>query len=352
MLCFAEFVGGCGTAGGESAAGGESEPASAARRWLARNAAAVRHLYVDDAASATACTSLVTCMPALERVDLLCLQPMVPNDLRRLLEALACCPRLGDLQLHLTTYIDWLEDHKAYLVVDTSTPNLWSMHSLAPFAKLRSLTKLTLGFGKADFYHLPNVVGALVSLTGLTELSVCLRQPAVVPAALGQLTKLQSLVFAQFTSCVLEAGCFDLPALLSLGFIRCHVGDAEVLANVPALPSLSSITFKYGSGPPFAAQLFKLPRLQCMVFETSEPCAADYNDAYLGRPRLPAGSALRHLSLAGHGLTQFPLVLTQLVALEHLDLRGNGFAELPDGITALARLTELTLGDMCPNQPF
>ena len=143
----------------------------------------------------------------------------------------------------------------------------------------------------------------------------------------------------------------DLPNLQILEFCGCYVKDGEVLASVPALPSLTYIAFSHGSlGPPFAAQLLKLPLLQHMVFETEEPCVADYSDAYMGLPRLPAymSPKMLHLSLAGHGLTQFLLVLTQLMALEHLDVRGNEFAELPVDITALSRLTELVLGRLVP----
>ena len=78
-----------------------------------------------------------------------------------------------------------------------------------------------------------------------------------------------------------------------------------------------------------------------MVLKTDEPCTADYADAYLGLPAV--GSALLHLNLQGHGLTQFPLIITQLVALEHLDARGIDFAELPIAITAPSRLTALIL---------
>ena len=170
----------------------------------------------------------------------------------------------------------------------------------------------------------------------------------MVPTALGQLTGLQSLTltFYYFEDCVLEAGCLDLPNLLDLEFSSCLFEDAEVLLSASALQSLTFIKFEGCSEPPFFAQLLLLPWLQYMVFRTNEPCVADHSDDYLGLPRLPAGSALLHLELGDHGLTQFPLVLTQLVALEHLDVQDNDFAELPVGITALSKLTELLLGQV------
>ena len=342
----------CGTPGGQS------EPACAARRWLARNAAAVRFLAVTWYATATAlaCTSLVTCLPALEHVDLSPLRPMVPKDLERLLEALASCPRLGALCLRLTQHTvnpsRSMCDESKYPIVHTSMPNLGMVQSLAPFAKLRSLTKVSLYFGHRDFYPLPNVVGALASLTGLAELTVRLPQPAVVPAALGQLTGLRSLRFERFESCVLEAGCFDLPNLLTLEFHGCFIEDAGVFARVPALPSLTCIDFWSGEGPPFVVQLIQLPHLRRMVFDTfNGHCKlADYSDAYAGLPRLPSHMSpkLVRLCLAGHALTQFPLALTQLVALEYLDASDNEFAELPVTITALSRLTQLLLGRLVP----
>ena len=303
-------------------------------RWLARNAAAVRRLYVNEAATAAACASLVTCLPALEQVQLHLSGRPLPGGLGRLLEALATCPRLNSLDLLLIDR-DGSRKH----------PN-WMLSSLGPVAQLRSLTQLTLEFYNVGFYPLADVVRALVPLTGLVKLTVGLSQPIVVPAALGQLKALQSLKFNYFEDCVLEAGCFDLPNLLSLVFEFCHIESAEVFASVPALPSLTHIEFANGFGPPFIAQLLKLPRLQHLIFGTDEPCVADYSDAYLGLPRLPADMSLKllRLSLAGHGLDQFPMVVMQLVALEHLDMCGNGFAELPIAITALSRLTELILG--------
>ena len=98
----------------------------------------------------------------------------------------------------------------------SSMPIHWMLHSLAPFAKLRSLTELWLPVGQEEFYPLADVVRALVSLTRLAELNIIYPQPAVVPAALGQLKGLQSVDFLALSSCVLEAGCFDLPKLLSL----------------------------------------------------------------------------------------------------------------------------------------
>ena len=312
-------------------AGGESEPASAIRRWLARNAAAVRVLFVDKFVLATACTRLVTCLPALEDVQILS-SLMAPCDLVRLLEALACCPRLGVLSL-------WV------LNTDRCHGEVYPIeHSLGPFAKLHSLTKLSFCFDDTEVCPLADVVRALVPLTGLAELGFTSEHPAVVPAALGQLKALRSLALMCFKSCIFEAGCFDLPNLLSLSFFSGgSVEGAEVLGSVPALPSLTRIAFSNSSAPSFAAQLLRLPRLQHMAFESEEPYADGDNDAYLGLSRGSLSSALLHLHLR-NGLTHFPLVLTQLVALEHLNLDGNQFAELPIAITALSRLTKLVLG--------
>ena len=63
------------------------------------------------------------------------------------------------------------------------------------------------------------MVGALVPLTGLAELSLWSTKdflddpddPAVLPAALGQLKGLGSLKLRRFSPCILEAGCLDLP---------------------------------------------------------------------------------------------------------------------------------------------
>ena len=320
------------------------EAAPGARRWLACNATAVKTLLRQgEPTSAAACTSLIVCLPALEHVHLEFERRYSKSgDLGHLLEALASCPRLKSLGLSI---------RYPYQYINQRVHPNWMLPSLAPFAQLRSLTKLSLDFYGEVFYPLADVVRALVSLTGLVELHVGLTQTTVVPAALGQLTGLQSLSFKYFESCVLEAGCFDLPNLLSLEFFACMFEDAELLASIPALPSLTRIEFFNGSVPPFFAQLLLLPQLQHLKFlaEYDVLCVPDHSNAYLGLPRLPAGSVLLHLDLINHGLTQFPLVLTQLVALEHLDVSENAFAELPVTITALSRLTELTLGRLGPS---
>ena len=70
----------------------------------------------------------------------------------------------------------------------------WPYPDASVFGELRSLTKLTLEFTNPRPYTLTDVVGPLVPLTGLSELSIgfgC--EPAVVPAALGQLKGLRAL---------------------------------------------------------------------------------------------------------------------------------------------------------------
>ena len=74
------------------------------------------------------------------------------------------------------------------LVADLPAPDL------SAFAKLRSLTKVTLTLGKADPYALDDIVDALVPLTGLVEeLRIFLPRAAQGPTTLGQLRGLQSL---------------------------------------------------------------------------------------------------------------------------------------------------------------
>ena len=231
----------------------------------------------------------------------------------------------------------------------------------AAFAQLRSLTRLALSFWEEDTYTLADVVGALVPLTGLAELRYqLLPRRCCVPAALGQLKGLRSWGCTGLDPCVLEAGCLDLPNLMSLHFHDCEIADAEMLPGISALQSLTRIEFwLWRWAALFNPQLVQLPKLQHLVFNTSD---SHYSDPVLGLFRLPAdmGSlrlGLLHLDISGHRLTRFPLALTQLVALECLKADENGFAKLPAGITALSRLTELTLGrddfssDPCRQRP-
>lgn len=135
----------------------------------------------------------VSCLPALESVDPILLTPLVPRELGCLLEALAWCPRLRALDL--LSYGG--EDAMFKVKVDDPhpVPFLASGCALA-FAKLRSLTKLSLTFGDEDLIALADVVNALVPLTGLAELKLgTALEPAVLPAALEQLKGLRSLDF-------------------------------------------------------------------------------------------------------------------------------------------------------------
>ena len=318
--------------------------AYAARRWLARNAAAVkvficRFIYERTSTNIPTYMSLVSCLPALEDVKLWLPRPLVPRELDCLLEALAWLPGLRALALSVDD-----SDANAVLHDEASRP----CPDTSAFAKLCSLTKLALSFGVADTYTVAGVVDALVSLTGLAELNLGLPWSSVVPAALGQLKGLRSLVLSRLLPCVLEAGCLELPNLISLDFDSCYFADAEVLSGVTALQNLTSIKFLYGQGPRFFDQQFvQLHRLQRIIFESCGVCLAC---PWLSR--LPADmgsltSTLLHLCFCGATLTQLPLALTQLATLEHLDASENSIAELSAAITALSRLTELVPGRRC-----
>ena len=324
----------------------------AARRWLARNAAGAKLIFSETTAAATACTSLVLCLPALEGVRV-CLPGLLRSgDLGCLLEALSLCPRLRALDLYM---VDRWGDAKRM--------ELYPATGCAPaFAKLRGLTKLALSFGIEDpTCLLKSMVRALVSLTGLADLQLDLNQSYQferVPAALGQLKALRLLRFGGFNPCELEAGCLDLPNLRSLHFDCCHFCslvdttnrryEYHMLPDVSALQMLTRIEFSESQAPLFLAQLMQCQKLQRIVLATRRPCR-DSICMGLKMPNLPSvmgslSSRLHHLDVSGHGFIQFPLALTQLAALQCLRAARNNFAHLPAAITALSRLTELTLG--------
>ena len=309
----------------------------AARRWLARNAAGVKLIRNWTKAAAPACARLVSCLPALEDAELRLPAPLSLGNLECLLDALAGCPRLRALSLSTVNGRGVYEP----------PPPLFESGCARALAALRSLTRLALSFADVDNYTLADVVDAVVPLTGLAELTISLPKPAVVPAALGQLKGLKSLGLHRLDPCSFEAGCLSLPVLMSLQFHYYEIADAEMLPGISGLQNLTRVEFGYGVGPSsFNPQLAQLPKLQHLVFNTSDSA---FSAPRLGLPRLPADMGtlrlgLLHLDISGHRLTRFPLVLTQLMALECLKADENGFAELPAGITALSRLTELTLG--------
>ena len=263
----AERRGYCAAADGQS--GRAALAACAARRWLTRNAAGVKLICTNHCMEASACISLVSCLPALQDVTLWLDAPLVRDDLGCLLEALAWCTRLRALDL--STVFDVTREDDAGLH--------YPFPDAAAFAKLGSLTKLALNSNVKDQFRLADIVSALVPLMGLAELYLELAyQPDAVPAALGQLKGLQSLTFKFFLPCVLEAGCLDLPNLLSLTFEECRFKeDAQMLPGITALQHLTRIEFmNFQELSIFDPQLVQLPRLQHLVIKPADMCDAVY----------------------------------------------------------------------------
>ena len=225
--------------------------ACTARRWLARNAARVKHLDETNifAVPAPLCTSLVSCLPGLEHFEVTLVQPLPPEDLGSLLEALSWCPRLRSLSLCMKDNTDGSADEDGD-EHDAAPQILPVLACLPAFARLHSLTKLELFLGDgADPHTLSNMVHALAPLTALAELELHSCGPAVFPATLRQLKGLRALKFCSMAPFVFEAGCLDLPLLQSLEFHDCVVKDAAKLSGITALQSLTSIASCDSKGP-------------------------------------------------------------------------------------------------------
>ena len=351
---FADFMSCCAIADAQSGPGVLA--ANAARRWLARNAAGVKVLcswtgttcMSDTCMTVPAYMSLVSCLPALEAVELCLSRPLISKDLGCLLEALAWLPRLGALALEVEDSDQDDTDSDYYSDSSSDDEGYQPCPDTSAFVKLRSLTKLALTCGRESPYTVAGVVEALVSLTGLAELRLGLPQSRVVPAALGQVKGLRFLALSYIRPCVLAAGCLELPNLLNLEFACCKFADAQVLPGVSALQSLTSIKLLGGKQPHFFDhQLVQLAGLQSIIFDARRLYGGGTCLARLPADMASLSSTLLHLSFRGAGLIQFPLVVTQLVALQHLDAYDNAFAVLPAAITALSRLTELVLGRGC-----
>ena len=313
--------------------------ASAARCWLARYAAGVKLIRNCTDAPAPACVALVSCLPALEDVTLrlpgLLDAVRAARALGCLIQALALCPRLRALDLTLIN--NDFSDEESDEEDDTLPP----LPDAPTFAELCSLEKLALNLER-KFCSFASLMNALLHLTGLTELSITVFQPAVVPAALSQLNELQALYFGSLEPCSLEAGCLNLPNLLSLKFEECTFTEGIVLPAVIALQSLTHIEFLCSERARFFdPQLVQLPCLKHVFIHTFDRCR---NDASLPADMGSLSSSLVEHNFCGYGFAHFPLALTQLVALESLNASENEFSELPAGITALSRLTDLRLG--------
>ena len=296
---------------------------------------------------ASACASLVACLPALEGVALNFFRP-IRDDLRCLLDALAWCPHLKALDLSVECFENSEGDDDL----------IWPVSYARACANLSSLTKLALAFNEEDCCSLFDVVGALVPLTGLLELTLSFSQPGVVPVSLGRFKLLQSLTLSGFSPCVLKAGCLALPNLLSLEFTGCDfTEDADELPGIANLQRLTRIKMSGDEGPRFFdPQLVLLSKLQHLVLSCDIDDDEDVASSAPARPlRLPAdmgvlGLSLLHLDISGLRLPHVQLALTQLVALQDLNACGNEFSELPAGITALSGLKELRLGRVdCPD---
>ena len=327
-------------------------PAYGARRWLARSAAGLRLIRNQRLAAASACTSLVACLPGLEHVELKIGGPEVRGDLGCLLQALAWCPRLRSLSLTMHNG-DTTEEVAIPSLIMRNDDTTEEVDMLSPFpapalARLSSLTSLLLHLDRQCFfphYTLADVVGALVPLTGLAELYIGCPQYASLPAALGQLQGLRVLEFYDIRLCGLEAGCLDLPNLQGLAFLKCEFRVEEALPGLSALQHLTRMETSKGQGPlVFDPQFVQLPRLRRLVMSRDLPFDKRYSTGPL---RLPGdmgllSSTLLHLDISGNKLTPFPLAVTQLVALEHLNATENDFTEVPAGITHATMLPGVT----------
>ena len=322
------------------------------RRWLARSAAGVKRIcyYSFSDEAILACTSLIGCLPALETVELGLPELLDADDLGCLVEALACCRRLKALDLTASYDEDEEDEEDEEALQPYSALQPYPASGCAPaFAKLRSLTMLSLAFGKAGPTMSPAMLDAIAHLKRLEELELDSPKPITLPATLGRLKRLRELDVTNCNPCVLEAGCLNLPNLTSICFHGCKFVEREaVLPGVTALQSLKHISFMdCWPGPRFFDHhLVQLPQLQEMIVSTTVPCH-DGACAWLSKPPADMGSlssTLLELDFRGQCLADFPLALTQLTALECLDASENEFAALPAGITALSRLTELRLG--------
>lgn len=145
-LALLSSVGCCACADGN---GGQSAlAASAAKQWLASNAGAIKvftctFYFSETYTNIPTYVSLVSCMPALETVELCLPGSTTPNDLGCLLKGLSCLPSLRTLVLSDTDPVSDEADE------DDEGDDLSSDATEADtsdFAKMRSLTKLALSF--------------------------------------------------------------------------------------------------------------------------------------------------------------------------------------------------------------
>ena len=143
----------------------------AAKHWLARHAARVKLIRSPKLPvvswTASACAGLVSCLPALEVVELVVPIPLDADDLSRgcLLVALAWCPCLKSLELDLVSCPSEDDDAPVQAVQPvTGVPAFAELRSLA---QLRSLTKLALTIDFDPSCTLADVVDAVLPLTGL-----------------------------------------------------------------------------------------------------------------------------------------------------------------------------------------
>ena len=237
----------------------------------------------------------MACLPALESVDAALYGSRNPDDLGCLLDMLAWCPHLSAVALELLDCAGAGNAPKPF-------------PSAPAFAKLRSLTKLVLYFRK-DPCTLADVVGALATTTGLKELAVTLPQPAVVPAALGQLTSLQALHLQNLSPCELEAGCLDLPKLLRLEFTGCESQNFIVVRHgcrtAPSNDSHSSTSHIEMSSSRSAGKADRSPSARTSRGRFSRSCSGSVWD--VSRPTLSITSLDRAVMPVGSSANSFPL---------------------------------------------
>ena len=309
LLCLAECADCCATAVGQS--GRAALVACAARRWLARNAAAFKTLvYSKCAMDASESMRLVSCLPALEDVSL-CLIGLIRGDLACLLEALARCPRLRALDLDMIDD-DSHEGGHEDLQWPFPDPQLVQLPQLQRLVFWSDTLWDDVVSGAAlGLFRLPVDMGLLASTLLHVELSgLGLRH---FPLALTQLVALECLDASMNGFAELAVGVTALSRLrqLMLGRSRSPSDPLQLrqksclgvraLGDLSGFPALRSLTF-YFCEVSFCHSMLDAVRhawLTSISFCTAHPapeCAPMVLQLSQALRRMGRGSVLRFCS--------------------------------------------------------
>jgi Leucine-rich repeat (LRR) protein len=216
------------------------------------------------------------------------------------------------------------------IVVDKSTIEMPDL--ISSIERMKSLEQLSITI------NLPGPIPAeLGNLKGLRSLIIAGKKISGLPAEIGNLENLESLVLEDMKIKSLPAEVGMLKNLKSLSLYGIDLTDLSVFSTCPQLTEIHLHNNGYSKLPEAIALMTKLKRLSI----EANP-GMDFSQAFFSLSSMPK---LNVLGLRNNKFKSLPSTISQVRSLSILDLSSNEFAQLPQEVLSLENLDQLIIRD-------